>query len=152
MAEQIVHPLQPIYDEHSRVLILGTMPSPASRAAAFYYAHPQNRFWRTLCAVLGEEIPATNAEKASLARKHKIALWDTLASCDILGAADSSIKNPIANDFAPIFAVAQIQAIFTTGQKATQLYNRYCIQQCRLPAQMLPSPSPANCAVKPEAL
>lgn len=147
MAELVTHPLAPIFDAHSRVLILGTMPSPASRAAAFYYAHPQNRFWRVLCAVLGEQVPTDNAGKTALVLRRGIALWDTLAACEITGAADSAIKNPQPSDLAPIFETGDIQKVFVTGQKAAQLYRRYQQPRFGVEAAVLPSPSPANCAV-----
>lgn len=150
--EQVSHPLAPIFDAHSRVLILGTMPSPASRAAAFYYAHPQNRFWPALARVLGEPAPQDHAACRQLALRRGIALWDTLAACTIAGASDASIKNAVANDFAPIFHTASIQAVFTTGKKAEQMYKKYSAPLWQVPQICLPSPSPANCAVSFDAL
>lgn len=93
--EHIEHGIPPVFNAESRVLILGTMPSPKSRENGFYYMHPQNRFWRVISTVLGEPLPTTNGERASLLLKNKIALWDTLAQCDIIGASDSSVKNAI---------------------------------------------------------
>lgn len=141
----VTHSLDPIYDQNARVLILGTMPSPKSREYGFYYSHPQNRFWRVLSALFGEPIPQNNGEKKSLVLAHHIALWDVLASCDIQGAGDASIRNPVANDLRPIFGAASIQAVFTTGQKATQLYRRLCLAQTGVESIYLPSPSAANC-------
>lgn len=152
MENYVLHPLRPIYNEHSRVLILGTMPSPASRTAAFFYAHPQNRFWPVLCRVLKEELPPDKAGKTQLLLRRGIALWDAVASCTISGAQDSTIKNVTANDFAPIFKTAKIGAVFTTGKKAGQLYKKYCADQYPAPFFVLPSPSAANCAMKTEQL
>lgn len=149
----VSHGFGPWYDDSSRVLILGTMPSPKSREAGFYYAHPQNRFWRVLPA-LYEELPLVGdipAQKAFLT-KHHIALWDVLASCEIKGAADSSIRSPIPNDLRVILHTAPIRAVFVTGQKAGMLYRRYCLPMCGVSAQVLPSTSPANCAVGLETL
>lgn len=113
----ITHPLKPIFDENSAVLILGTMPSPKSRENNFYYGHPQNRFWRVLSAIFGEKLPENNKERTALLLKHRIALWDVLESCEIKGAEDSSIKNPIPNDLSLILESCNIKAIFTTGKK-----------------------------------
>lgn len=151
-AEQVAHPLAPVYDANSKVLILGTMPSPASRKAGFYYMHPQNRFWKVLCTVLGEPLPEGVAARQALLLRHGIALWDTLASCEIEGAADAAIKCPVPNDFSPIFKEASIRAVFTTGKKAHQLYTKHCAAKCGMPALLLPSTSPANCAVTVDAL
>ena len=149
----VTHEFGPWYDTQSRVLVLGTMPSPKSREAEFYYAHPQNRFWRVLPALYGEPplIGNITAQQDFLTRRH-IALWDVLASCEIEGASDSSIRNPVPNDMNVILRAAPIRAIFATGQKAGALYKKYCLPQCGVPVQVLPSTSPANCAVKLDAL
>lgn len=149
----VTHQFGPWYDAQSRVLILGTMPSPKSREAGFYYAHPQNRFWRVLPALYDEpplvgDIPA----QQDFLTRHHIALWDVLASCEIEGAADSTIRNPVPNDMNIILQAAPIRAVFATGQKAGALYKKYCLPQCGVSAQVLPSTSPANCAVKFDTL
>ena len=141
----VKHPLKPVYDAHSRVLILGTMPSPKSREEGFYYAHPQNRFWRILAALFQEPLPVSNTEKRAFVLAHHIALWDVLASCSIEGASDSSIRNPVPNDLNRILNAADIRAVFTTGKKAKALYDRYCYPMTGRAAIGLPSPSPANC-------
>lgn len=150
--QKIVHPLRPVYDAGSRVLILGTMPSPKSRENGFYYTHPQNRFWRVLAGILGEDTPADNAGREALARRHHIALWDVLASCEIRGAADGSIQNPVVNDLGEILKKAPIRRIFTTGRKATELYARYLQAQTGRISVYLPSTSPANAGVSLEEL
>ena len=94
----IVHPIAPVFDENSRVLILGSFPSAKSREEMFFYGHPQNRFWRVTAAVFAEDVPKTVAEKQKFLLSHGIALWDVLASCDIEGSADSTIKNAVPND------------------------------------------------------
>lgn len=150
--EHIIHSIEPVFDTESRVLILGTMPSPKSREMQFYYGHPQNRFWRVLAAVLGEELPQSVPEKKAMLLRHRIALWDVLAECEITGASDSSIRNPVANDLSVILDHAPVQAVFTTGATAWKLYTRLQKPHTGIEAVRLPSTSPANCAVKMEAL
>ena len=145
MIERVLHSLEPVADAGSRVLLLGTMPSPKSREAGFYYAHPQNRFWRVLAALWGEETPAGTQERLAFARRHHIALWDVLRACSIEGADDGSIRQPEINDLRRGLDRADIRAIFTTGTKAAALYRRYCLPVTGRPAIPLPSTSPANC-------
>ena len=150
--ETVVHTFCPVFDENYRVLMLGTMPSPKSREQGFYYGHPRNRFWPVLADLLGEPAPETIEEKKSLALRHHIAVWDVLAGCDICGADDSSIKNPVPNDMNVIFSRADIKAVFTTGTKADELYGRYCFSQTGIASVRLPSTSPANCRTGYEEL
>jgi hypoxanthine-DNA glycosylase len=142
--EYIEHTIPPVYDENSKILILGTMPSPKSREYGFYYSHPQNRFWRVVSDLYGEQVPVTNEEKTALLLKHHIALWDVLKSCRIEGADDSSIKDPIPNDIEGLLSKTDIHAVFTTGTKAAAFYKRFCQETAGI-AIALPSTSPANC-------
>lgn len=114
-----LHTIAPVYDENSRILILGSFPSVKSREAAFFYGHPQNRFWRVLAAVLGEEAPQTAAEKKSLLLRHGVALWDVIASCDIAGSSDASITNVVPNDLSRILDAAPVRRIFCNGAQPT---------------------------------
>lgn len=148
---RIIHPFPPVFDESSRVLILGSFPSPASRADGFFYLHPQNRFWPVLSAIMQVPLPQNNEERHNLLLRHHIALWDVLAACEITGADDSSIKNAVPNDLSPIFSAAKIQAVFTTGQAAFRLYKRF-LPQTKFPAVALPSTSPANARMNLSAL
>ncbi len=141
----IVHPFLPIYDERSRILILGTMASPQSRARGFYYAHPRNRFWPVMARLFEREIPPGREGRTAFLLEKGIALWDVLHACDIENAGDASIKNPVLNDFAPLFAAADIRAVFTTGRAATDLFARRAPQAHSHPPHYLPSTSPANC-------
>ncbi len=144
----------PVYSSASRALILGTWPSPKSREIGFYYGHPQNRFWPMLAALTGEPVPAredTEAKKQIILR-HGLALWDTLESCTITGASDASIRDPVPNDIAFLLAAAPIQAVFCNGATAYRLYTRYLEPVSGIPAQRLPSTSPANAACRPETL
>ena len=150
--ERILHTIEPVWDSQSRILILGTMPSPKSREAGFYYGHPRNRFWQVLAAVLDEPVPEGIPAKKELLLRRRIALWDVLAACDITGASDSSIRNPVANDLSVILDHAPVRAVFTTGATAFKLYTRLQKPLTGMEAVRLPSTSPANCAVHPDAL
>jgi hypoxanthine-DNA glycosylase len=140
----VVHPFEPVYDRKSRILVLGTMPSPASRTQGFYYGHPRNRFWQVLAAVFEESFPQTVEERRSLMLRQGIALWDVLASCEICGAADSSIENPVCNDLRGLIAKTGITRVFTTGTKAHIFYTRLGLPLTGFPAEALPSTSGAN--------
>ena len=151
-SRQVTHDFQPIYNEESRVLMLGTMPSPKSRETGFYYGHPRNRFWKVVSDVCGEVLPETKEEKVAFALRNKIAVWDVLAGCEIKGAEDASIRNPVVNDLNVIIKSADIRAVFATGQKAAQLYRKYCQKETGMEIICLPSTSPANCSVSYEKL
>ncbi|MBR1722066.1 MAG: uracil-DNA glycosylase family protein [Treponema sp.] len=193
-AEKISHPIPPVWNCESRILLLVRMPSPASRRAGFFYMHGQNRFWRVLFAVFGEELTYTNKgffikadsekaeseksakahaqaqaamlERAGLAAaikerrdfliRHHIALWDVLASCEIEGAADASIKNATPNDFTEIFEKSRIRRVSCTGKTAFALWQKHCAdtyeERFNLTSQCLPSTSPANAAWSLERL
>ena len=150
--EHLSHPIPPLYDENSRILILGSFPSRASRQAAFFYGHPQNRFWKTVSALLGCACPRTVEEKAAMLHSHHIALWDTIASCDIENSSDASIRGAVPNDLSPILQAAQIRAIFCNGAASYDLYCRYLQSVTGIEAQKLPSTSPANAAWTQEKL
>jgi TDG/mug DNA glycosylase family protein len=148
--EALVHPLEPVFDARSRVLMLGSFPSPKSREVGFYYGNPQNRFWRVLAALWDEQVPAgatteeLNAARRDLCLRHRIALWDVLASCTIVGASDASITDARPNDLSRITSVAPIRAVFCTGGAAGRYYKRFQEAQTGIAAQVLPSTSPAN--------
>ncbi|WNX86434.1 DNA-deoxyinosine glycosylase [Agathobaculum sp. NTUH-O15-33] len=150
--ELVVHNIPPLYDENSRVLLLGSIPSPKSRQAEFFYAHPQNRFWRVLAAVLEVSAPQTIEDKRTLCLTHGIALWDTIARCEIAGASDVSIKNAVPNDIGALLRQTQIKRIFATGAKSAELYRRLIEPTLHVPITQLPSTSPANAAWSLERL
>lgn len=147
-ATTVTHEIQPVFDSRSRVLLLGTMPSPASREQGFYYGHPQNRFWRVIAAIFDEPAPRTIEEKRDILLRHHIALWDVLASCEIEGAGDASIRDAQPNDLARIFDAADIRAVFATGTKAGELYRKLIEPTLGVPCTTLPSTSPANAKMK----
>lgn len=144
--ERLSHPFPPLYDTDSRILILGSFPSVKSREAMFFYGHPQNRFWRVIASVLGCACPQTIEEKKQMLHAHHIALWDTIASCEITGSSDSSIRDAVVNDLSPILSDADICRIFCNGTASYQLYCRYQEPLTGRPAIRLPSTSPANAA------
>ena len=150
--QHIVHPIPPFYDETSRILVLGSFPSVKSRESGFFYGHPQNRFWKLLAQMFGEPVPKTVDEKADMLRRHHIAAWDSIHSCDIEGSSDSSITNVVPNDFTEILAAAGIRAVFTNGKKSHEIYTKYCLPHTGRPAICLPSTSPANAAWNMERL
>ena len=140
------HNIPPVWDGRSRVLILGSFPSVKSREGQFFYHHPQNRFWRVLAAVLGCEVPGTIPEKKAMLLAHGVALWDVIASCEITGSSDSSIRNVVPADLCRITDTSPIEKIFTNGGTADKLYRKYCRPQTQMDAIRLPSTSPANAA------
>ena len=142
----ICHPIDPVFDSNSSVLILGSFPSVKSREEQFFYGHPQNRFWRVLAAVFDCEVPATIPEKRAFLLLHGVALWDVIASCEINGSADASIKNVTVNDVDQVLKQAQIHTIFVNGKTAEKYYNRYLKPVLQRDAVCLPSTSPANAA------
>ena len=142
----IVHPISPVYDKDSKVLILGSFPSVKSREEGFFYGHPQNRFWKVASKVFGEEIPGTVAEKKAFLLRNHIALWDVIGSCEIEGSSDSSIRNVTVNDISVILKTADIRAIYLNGKKADQYYRKYLFPAVKKEGICLPSTSPANAA------
>lgn len=138
------HPIPPLYDSSSRVLILGSFPSVRSREEQFFYAHPQNRFWRVLAWVFDGETPRTVEEKRRFLLQHGVALWDVIASCEITGSADSSIRAVRPNDLSPILQSCPGIRIYTNGKTAYAYYQRYQLPQTGVSAGCLPSTSPAN--------
>ena len=142
--EHIVHPFPPLYDEKSRILILGSLPSVKSREQMFFYGHPQNRFWKMISGVFKEAVPQTIEEKKTMLLEHHIAVWDVIQSCEIEGSSDASIRDVVPNDLSEILDTADIQAIYTNGGKAYELYCKYIYPVNGIEAHKLPSTSPAN--------
>lgn len=150
--ETVKHTIPPLYDAESRVLLLGSLPSPKSRETGFFYGHPQNRFWRVLAAILEEPVPQSVEEKRSLCLRRHIALWDVIAQCEITGASDASIRNAVPNDIASLLARTKVKTIFATGGTSARLYRRLIEPVTHVPITQLPSTSPANAAWSLERL
>lgn len=151
-AQTQIHPIKPLYDEHSRVLILGSFPSVKSRESMFFYGHPQNRFWRVMAALTGTSIPQSVEEKTALILENHFSLWDSIGSCTIVGSSDSSIRDVVANDLRIITENAPIERIFCNGNTSLAVYQKYIEPTLKRPAVALPSTSPANAAWSLERL
>lgn len=166
--QRIEHGFDPVFDERSRILVLGSFPSVLSRANAFYYGNPQNRFWRVMAACLGVPVPPNESDlladgtpatlEASIAAKRAMllnggaAVWDVIESCDIKGSSDASIKNVVPAHIERITSAAPIGQVICNGGTAGRLYKRYLQERTGLPAVVLPSTSPANAAWRLERL
>ena len=148
----VSHDFEPVFDENSKVLILGTFPSVKSRENRFYYGHPQNRFWKVLAGLTESEVPQTIEEKKKLLLEHGIAIWDVIESCDIIGSSDSSIKNVVPADIERVVANSKIQNIYANGGTAKKLYEKYSQKKTGREIIGLPSTSPANAAYSLERL
>lgn len=152
MGEIFTHTFEPIFDKNSEILVLGSFPSVKSRENNFYYAHPQNRFWRVVASVYSCPVPKTVEEKENMLLSNKIAVWDVIKSCEITGSADSTIKSVIPNDLSEILSVADIKKIYANGKTAQSLYNKYIKKNTGVDIISLPSTSPANAAYSLEKL
>ncbi len=150
--QRVFHEFGPVYDENSKILILGSFPSVKSRQQAFYYGHPQNRFWKLLAQLLEEEVPETVEEKRMMLLRHGIALWDVIESCEIIGSSDSSIRNVVPVDLNVILSSCNIAQIYANGTTARRLFEKYHRAQTGREIVGLPSTSPANAAWNMERL
>lgn len=152
--QRISHGFDPVFDERSRVLVLGSFPSVLSRENRFYYGNPRNRFWAVMASVLGERVPATDdvAGKRALLLRHGIALWDVIASCDVRGSSDASIRNVVPADVNRVLAVAPVRVVLCNGGTAGRLYRRWLEPRTGIAAEVLPSTSPANASWSLERL
>ena len=144
--KNITHPFPPLYDENSRTLILGSFPSVKSREAMFFYGHPQNRFWKLIAELYGEDVPSTIEEKSSLVLRHRLALWDSIHSCTITGSSDSSVRDVVTNDISGIIRNSKIERIFCNGALSHKMYMKFIFPSTGIEARKLPSTSPANAA------
>lgn len=142
--KQVKHEIPPIFDENSKILILGSFPSVKSRENKFFYHHPQNRFWKVLANIMDVDVPNTLEQKRNFLLNSKIAIWDVIGSCEIEGSSDSSIKNVIVNDLNLIIKNCNIKQIFCNGGKSYELYKKYCEKNTNIKAIKLPSTSPTN--------
>ena len=141
------HPFSPVFDENSKILILGSFPSVKSREEGFFYGHRQNRFWKVMASVFDfDGRLETIEEKKAFLLANGVALWDVIAYCDIVGSSDASIKNAVPTDLSSILSAAAIQKIFVNGKTAEKYYNRFQKPVVGKSAVCLPSTSPANAA------
>ena len=140
----LIHPIDPVFDGNSEILILGSFPSVKSREATFFYGHPQNRFWKVTSSVFDENEPHTVEEKKVFLLKNHIAVWDVIGSCDIEGSSDASIRNVTVNDLRIILDKADIKSVYVNGKTAYKYYQKYSLPLTGRTAVCLPSTSPAN--------
>ena len=152
MTEQLVHTFPPIYNDQSRVLILGTFPSVMSREGNFFYHNPRNRLWKVIAIITNSVEPETIQQKEKMLLANNIAVWDVIQSCEIKGSSDISIRNVTPNDLRGILNCAPIERIFANGDKAYQLYMKYSSKYANMAITKLPSTSPANAAWTMEKL
>ena len=150
--QHLTHTFEPVFDKDSRIIILGSFPSVKSRENNFYYGHPQNRFWKVLSRVYKEDVPQTTDEKKIFLLSHRIAVWDVIESCTIIGSSDTSIKDVVVNDFSRILENSKVERIYVNGGKAYELYHKYAEKVTGIQAVKLPSTSPANAAWSLEKL
>ncbi len=150
--DTVFHEIEPIFNQESNILILGSFPSVKSREGHFFYNHPQNRFWKVLAQVFDCQLPKSIEEKKLFLLANQVAVWDVIASCEIKGSSDSSIKHVVPNDLNRILSVSPIEQIYANGGAAFQLYEKYCRRQTHMEAVKLPSTSPANAAYSLEKL
>lgn len=150
--QAVVHTIPPVYDEDSRILILGSFPSVKSRESSFFYGHPQNRFWKVLALLFEQDLPQSVEEKKAFLHRNHIALWDVVHSCEISGSSDSSIRNVVENDISVILENSKVERIFTNGATADKLYKKYIYPDIKIMPYKLPSTSPANAAFNIEKL
>ena len=148
----VVHNIAPVFDENSKKLILGSFPSVKSREEGFFYAHTQNRFWKVLANIFGEEIPKTIEEKKALLLRRGIALYDVVFSCEITGSSDASMKNVVPADLKAIVENSKIKKVFVNGKTAEKYYIKYSENSLGIKCVTLPSTSPANAAYSLEKL
>lgn len=144
--QHISHTFQPVFNEQSRILILGSFPSVKSREEGFYYGHPRNRFWQVMAAICDGPVPQTIDEKKTMLLANHYAIWDVIDSCDIIGSSDSSIRNVIPADIAGLVKKTQITKIILNGQTAGKLYRKHIEPYLQIDTVILPSTSPANAA------
>lgn len=150
--QQVRHEFEPVYNRNSRILILGSFPSVKSREQQFYYGHPQNRFWKVIAGLTGYPVPVTIEEKKKMLLENRIAIWDVIAECEIIGSSDSSIRNVVPAELEQILETANIEQIYANGGTAKKLFEKFQKKKCGREIIGLPSTSPANAAFSLERL
>ncbi len=148
----INHPIDPVYDKKSKILILGSFPSVKSREIMFFYGHKQNRFWQVVSRIFEASLPETVEEKREFLLKNNIAVWDVISSCEIQGSSDSSINSVTVNDISIILETADIKNIYVNGKTAEKYYNKYIKNKIGREAIYLPSTSAANASMSVDSL
>lgn len=140
----IIHPLEPLYNCDSKILILGSFPSVKTREYGFFYGHLKNRFWKVMGEIFGEDLDTTIEHKKNFLLRNKIALYDSIYKCDIVGSSDASIKNVVPSDLSSIFENADIREVFLNGATSYKYYKKFHEKKYSIEGIKLPSTSPAN--------
>jgi hypoxanthine-DNA glycosylase len=140
---EVVVGFAPVWQQDSRVLILGSFPSVKSRQVDFYYGNKQNRFWSMICSFFGEEVPATTDGKKDFLARHKVALWDVVSSCEIVGSQDATIKNYQLAAIDELVTKVPIERILCNGTLSYTLFKNN-FSGLNIPFVQMPSTSPAN--------
>lgn len=134
-----------IIDDQSEILILGSIPGVKSLKMQQYYAHPQNKFWKIIFELLNEEFTEDYTQRIETIKKHHIALWDVIDSCERKGSLDSEIKNEEANQIAELLENhPNIKVVFCNGGKSYKNLQKLLGKNYRLPVILLPSTSPLH--------
>jgi hypoxanthine-DNA glycosylase len=135
----------PLIDSQSEILILGSIPGVKSLEMQQYYAHPQNKFWKIIFELFNENFTEDYMERVTILKKHHIALWDVIDSCERKGSLDSEIKNEEANQIAELVEQhPNIKAIFCNGGKSFKNLQKVLGKNYKLPIILLPSTSPLH--------
>lgn len=140
------HTFPPLCEKDSEILILGSFPSVLSRAQLFYYGNPRNRFWAVLGSIFHEDIAEDIESKRLFCTRHKIALYDVIESCDIIGSRDDSIENIVPADIQALVSRSKIRKIVLNGNAAKRYFLQYQSNFDQLQLFFMPSTSPANVA------
>jgi hypoxanthine-DNA glycosylase len=137
----------PLIGDTPHILILGTFPSPLSREKGEYYGNPRNQFWRLIFGVFDASFDNPDYEvKKAVLFANGIALWDVIATCEVDGALDSNIRNPMYNTTLPGFiAEHEINKMLFNGNNAYLFYKRGI---GAIERNVLPSSSPANARLR----
>lgn len=143
----------PIVDAGTRVLILGSLPGEASLAAAQYYAHARNQFWRLVGATIGTElVPLDYEARLAVLRDHHIGLWDSIGSATRPGSLDTAIRDIEANPLATLVAtLSALRCVAFNGAKSASIGVRQLAGAGDVALLQLPSSSPAHAALTFEA-
>ena len=139
--------LAPVIDSATRIIILGSFPGAQSLAAAQYYAHPRNQFWRLVSSLVEEDLAALPyVQRLPRLLAHGLGLWDVLGACEREGSHDSAIRKPAANDFERLHALCpQLQTVGFNGQTSGKFAPQFAAAGYR--TVVLPSSSPAHMAM-----
>lgn len=135
----------PIVDKSSKILILGSVPGVKSLQMQQYYAHPQNKFWKLMFHLVDTEFSSDYHTRLQLLKKHRIALWDVIESCERKGSKDTDIKSEIDNDIQELInSHPNIKIIFCNGQKSYKNLLKVVGKNFIIPIVVLPSTSPLH--------